>query len=70
MSFQYTQTLRAGPSPKQSWWIRCYTLLIFKDTILTEEQIKASPEGARRGAAYHDFFVRRYNIDIWKSSHK
>ena len=27
---------------------------------MTEEQIKA----------HHDFFARRYNIDIWKSSHK
>ena len=39
----------------------CYTLLIYKDTILTEEQIKAQ----------HDFFLRRYYINadpvVWKS---
>ena len=34
----------------------CHTLLIYKDTVLTEEQIKA----------HHDFFARRYIIDIWK----
>lgn len=28
-------------------------LLVYKDTVLTEEQIKA----------YHDFFIARYNID-------
>lgn len=28
-------------------------LLVYKDTVLTEEQIKA----------YHDFFIGRYNID-------
>ena len=37
-------------------------LLIYTDTILTE--------GASREAAHSDFFVKRYNVDIWKSSHK
>ena len=37
-------------------------LLIYIDTILIE--------GASREAAHYDFFVKRYNIDIWKSSHK
>ena len=35
---------------------------IYTDTIFTE--------GASREAAHSDFFVKRYNIDIWKSSHK
>ena len=33
----------------------CHTFLICKDTLLTEEQIKAH---------HHDFFIRRYNIDV------
>ena len=33
-------------------------LNIYKDTVLAEEQIKAD----------NDFFARRYNIDVWKSS--
>ena len=36
----------------------CYTLLIYKDTALTEELTKA----------HHDFFARKYKIDLWKSS--
>ena len=42
-----------------TYWWNCHTLLIYKGTLLTEEQIKA----------HHNFFVRRYNIH-WKSSHK
>ena len=38
-------------------------LLIYNDAVLTEEQANASPEEADRGAAHHDFFARRYNID-------
>ena len=31
----------------------CHALLIYKDILMTEEQIKA----------HHNFFIRRYNID-------
>ena len=38
----------------------CYTLLIYKDTALTEELTKA----------HHDFFARKYKIDLWNSSQR
>ena len=37
-------------------WTQTVILISYIDTVLTEEQIKA----------HHDFFARRYNIDIWK----
>ena len=58
-------SVRVGELHKNSWESfheglivnsDCHTLLIYKDTVLTEEQIKA----------HHDFFARRYIIDIWK----
>ena len=56
--------LRCSTQNHEPWaWKRdllMTLLLIYKDTILTEEQFKA----------HHDFFARRYNIDIWKSSPK